>query len=322
MKFFNTTTAKLFLLSLSIVFNSLLWSIGCSQDYNTYGPNGVRPHTIKSSLKMEIWATINGEDKKLGNTPGVVKIPRCQHRTFYLTGLNLENASDYKKTIDHYQIEQIRLPKNITNQQLEKYCDKGLFKNLTVLYLVECKKLTHLPELAGNTKLAAIHLYKCENLDNLSGLADLTELRHLDLYGNKKLTSLFGLTGLVNLQMLDVTDYEKLSDLSGIKELKNLRSFSLVGPNSVDDFSPLSHLKNLTIINLTISKNLTDLSWASGLAGLEILNIQGCQNLANLSYLSSLKNLRMVVLTNCPQLKASDIQQLQKHLPNCEIIKN
>lgn len=126
---------------------------------------------------------------------------------------------------------------------------------------------------------------------DITPLANLTKLTDLHLDGNR-ISDITPLTGLTDLKKLDlgsnlVGDLSPLSGMTNLTEL-NLRS------NQINDLSPLSELTSLTELDLSVNQ-INDLSPLFGLTGLTKLRLD--YNL----------------------IDDSDIEELQKQIPGCEI---
>ena len=139
---------------------------------------------------------------------------------------------------------------------------------------------------------------------DLRPLKDLPEFERLELIGYEKITDagLVYLKGLIKLRTLDLDGCEKITDagLVHLKEMTNLETLGLSGCEKITD-AGLVHLKGLTNLQFLflMKTQITD-------AGLVHL-----KDLTNLEYL----DLRETPITD------SGVAELQKAVPNCEIIR-
>ena len=122
---------------------------------------------------------------------------------------------------------------------------------------------------------------------------DMAKLRsfHLHIRG---VTDISPLKGAINMDSLGIQDC-MLSDLTALAGMKNLKTLN-AHRNRISDLSPLAGLTNLRYLGLA-KNQITDLSSLAGL-----------------------KQLTYLTLRSNPKLTRAQIDQLQKALPNCEII--
>jgi Leucine-rich repeat (LRR) protein len=101
-------------------------------------------------------------------------------------------------------------------------------------------------------------------------------------------------------------------------DLEQVEGFVVIF-NQITDVSPLARLTNLKLLVLTSNK-ITDVTALGGLTQLRTLNLAGNQ-IKDVSPLAGLEQLKHLDLRKNPTLKKSEIEKLQKALPNC-IIKH
>lgn len=130
-------------------------------------------------------------------------------------------------------------------------------------------------------------------INDLSPLIELPNLTNLNL-NSTQISDLAPLAKLTNLTMLGL-NHNNIHDLSLLTQLTNLKNLYLWG-NNVSDLSPLSVLINLTSIDLSENE------------------------ISDLTPLEALTNLNFLVLSGNDNLTQAQVNNLQRKLPDCEII--
>ncbi|WP_052236353.1 hypothetical protein [Candidatus Protochlamydia amoebophila] len=207
--------------------------------------------------------------------------------------------TEFQRIINHFsnEIEAIHFADNVhlTNDYLLALKD---CKNLKVLYLQGCRKLTDagLAHLTPLEALQHLDLSRCANLTGagLTHLRPLVALQHLDLGGGYKLTDagLAHLRPLVALKHLNLSQGYKLTD-AGLAHLSSLVA--------------LQHL------DLSEGYKLTDagLAHLRPLVALQHLDLRGCQLTgAGLMHLRPLVALQHLVLARCRNLTDAGLAHL------------
>ena len=159
------------------------------------------------------------------------------------------------------------------------------------------------PEIVRNKNGEVIEFTGFSETDaDLKQVRDMPKLETLSLYANNITDAgLAHLKGLTNLQSLDlirtqITD----AGLVHLKELANLQYLVLMETQITN--AELIHLKGLT--------------------KLQSLDLRGTQITdAGLVHLKGLTNLKSLGLDFCLKIIDSGVAELQKALPNCEIIR-
>lgn len=161
----------------------------------------------------------------------------------------------------------------------------------SVLYLV-AKDITddELKQIGQLINLTTLNL-DYNYIYDITPLANLTKLTDLHLGGNR-ISDITPLTGLTNLKSLNL-NANLISDLTPLSGMTNLTTLDLWS-NQINDLSPLSELTSLTELDLSVNQ-INDLSPLFGLTGLTKLRLD--YNL----------------------IDDSDIEELQKQMPGCEI---
>ena len=171
------------------------------------------------------------------------------------------------------------------------------------IYAADWDHLSYCDEISDNHKIGLTlsingpdrcNLANC-GISDVSALTEQTQLTWLNLSGN------------------EIGD---VGDLSGLKQLKELH---LQG-NQLTDVSALKELGQLTKLDLSKNK-LTDLSELKELTQLEWLNLSK-NTLSDLSVLKELTQLEWLNLEKNRKLTKAQIEEVQKALPNCEILSN
>ncbi|HYG75544.1 MAG TPA: hypothetical protein VEK08_11125 [Planctomycetota bacterium] len=136
---------------------------------------------------------------------------------------------------------------------------------------------------------------KIENTGNLREIGSISSLRYLNLES----TTITSVSMLTNLRMLSVLD------LSYCRALRSISS--------------LAELRNLKVLDLSYCEFLEDFDALDRLARLNALSLNGCVWLQDLSCLKRLENLRLLSLYGCKNIRAEQIEELQRALPHCSI---
>jgi hypothetical protein len=321
-------------------------------------PKSPTPPTIAPSSKIMETTNIKKEDKSepkknatrkpAGNikaAPSNVRLVQLRDNVTYLADLNSDNISDYKKALEKRNIRRIALPGHLTDTLFKQCVDAGLFqenltllllndcvwitnisdlpylKNLTVLSMINCKKLKDLTPVENYKKLVSLslpptttnqqlrrlrekgvldHLVvlrmdRCTEITHLSDVANLKNLRHLLLPNCSKLTDISAIASLSSLQRIDFNYCSKLTDISAISKLKHLRSIQWISCYNLNitDLSLLSDLKALQTLRIH-GTGLTDISTLGELKNLAYLRIyvRGKNKMRGFSAISNLKKLR------------------------------
>jgi Leucine-rich repeat (LRR) protein len=219
----------------------------------------------------------------------------------------------------------------------------GLLKNLKIVSLRECSRLTKLPNLQsphlerlileGCTSLVEIHesigllkrlvllnLQSCKNLRNLpSSISNLKSLETLDLwkcYNLEKLPEQLGnMTALKELDVGLTAIKQVPSSFRLLTNLESLRFFGCVCLIESPEFSETSCLKELSFEGCT---SLVEIHESIGhLKRLKSLNFGRCKKLRNLpiSSICNLESLKAVMLSVCIEL-----DKLPKQLENMKAL--
>ena len=128
---------------------------------------------------------------------------------------------------------------------------------------------------------------------------------------------------------LTKADYEKVTTLKltdkQLTYVKGLEKFTqldhlFLGKNQLTDVKGLEKLTQLKTLNL-VGNQLTDVKGLEKLTKLKILHLNRNQ-LTDVKGLEKLTQLKELSLRDNPALTKAKIDELQKALPNCEILSN
>ena len=168
---------------------------------------------------------------------------------------------------------------------------------------------------------------------------DIKQLDELDLTGNK-LSDITCLSELTHFNSLYLS-FNDLTQLQPLEKHKNLLALTL-DENQLDDLAPLAGLSKLNLLSLNSNKisdlrpinkliylkylylgenQIVDIDSLKGLDNLVILDLSK-NELTNVKALGELTKLRSLNLLDNDGLKVAEIHDLQKALPNCEILSN
>ena len=161
--------------------------------------------------------------------------------------------------------------------------------------------------------LTSLCLYD-NQISDISALNNLTNLSYLYL-GNNQISDISALSNLTNLTYLYLGD-NQISDISALSNLTNLTELNL-NSNQISDISALSNLTNLSYLILAVNQ-ISDISALNNLTNLTRLHLHGNQ-ISDISALNNLANLSDVFLGD-NQISESDIEDMEKALPNCHIV--
>lgn len=178
-------------------------------------------------------------------------------------------------------------------------------------------------------------------LCDIKAIEKLTNLQHLDLDTIRrpqekipKWMKFMAKLGIMNLDKrfkIDLKPIEKLQNLrslgifdtpvsnfESIKDLANLKSLILYNTN-ISDLEPLRKLTNLECLDLA-NLHISTLEPLKNLNNLRILNLHD-NLMSDLEPLKEIKSLRRLDIRNCPNITDQQVLDLQKALPDLEIIR-
>ncbi|MBN2589849.1 MAG: hypothetical protein JXA96_08295 [Sedimentisphaerales bacterium] len=154
---------------------------------------------------------------------------------------------------------------------------------------------------------------------DLSPLENLVNLRELKLFG-VPFRDIKPLENLSNLESLWFAT-PRVKSLEPLEKLTNLKNLTLQRTSIIiSEPEQIRYLKNLDFLALEYSspKNLKPIS---NLTNLKILKIRYNYSLSNLDSLKEMANLKKLYIQDCPEITDQEIEDLQKALPNLEIIR-
>jgi energy-coupling factor transporter ATP-binding protein EcfA2 len=209
----------------------------------------------------------------------------------------------------------------------------GGFRNLQNLDLNN-RQINDLTSLSELNELKILNL-KDSTIEDFGSIEKLTQLRSLDLR-NTNIINLAPLAKLTQLQTLYLEDTQ-INDLRPLAALTQLRTLDLCH-TSIHDLSPLAKLTQLQTLNLA-STFIESISSLARLTQLQELDLERTQ-ITDLEPLAELTQLQILDLRYTPikdlkplaglvWLKAIDIlgtnaknlSHIEKHLPDCQILK-
>jgi Leucine-rich repeat (LRR) protein len=156
-----------------------------------------------------------------------------------------------------------------------------------------------------------------QEISDISALQDLVGLKSLSMMQNS-ICDLSPLGGCRNIQtiFLGENQVEDISPLAGLTELRTL----CLNQNKISNINALSGMEHLEFLALD-ENSVSDLSPIANLLQLNCLDVS--DNLAaDLSPLMGLKHMDNLNVRNNKNLRLTEVQNLQKELPNCEISHN
>ena len=166
-------------------------------------------------------------------------------------------------------------------------------------------------------KLGILKKYEPLPVIDLSPIENLSNLRELKLFGVpfQDINPLGNLSDLENLWIETVT-IESIEPLGKLKKLRNLTiCYSLA-----KDIEPLRNLTNLEFLSFERSM-VSDFKPISDLPNLKILKIRDNDSIKDIKSLKGMNNLKKLYIQDCPNITEQQIEDLQKALPNLEIVR-
>ena len=149
--------------------------------------------------------------------------------------------------------------------------------------------------------------------------ADLEKVTRLDFH-NDQLTDVTALEKCTQLKYLDLTDNKLTEAPKGLEKLTKLTFLELRGNQLTEVPKELEKLTKLTRLRLDYNK-LTDVKGLEKLTQLERLWLDDNQ-LTSVKGLEKLTKLTDLFLHDNPDLTKTQIAELQKALPKCQILSN
>lgn len=210
------------------------------------------------------------------------------------------------------RLTHLRLPSELTNEQIEWLLQKGVLTDLKSLTLTQTlwKDLSALPRLRNLTSLG---LVRCNMLTDVSSLVEFPNLESLQLSGCDRLTDVAALSELTNLHSLRLCYCGNLAHLPDLSGLSKMRSLDLSACDQLTDLTAISSLTTLTRLDVSFCRNRSDLSGIEGLTNLKSLNLRNCRRLTDISALAELTNIESLNLSQCTDLRdISSLANLEK----------
>ena len=162
-------------------------------------------------------------------------------------------------------------------------------------------------------RLDRVELVEIELLKKFMNL-QLLQLSQINYPANEipKWMSLMAKLGIFDI------DKRFALDLSPLEKLHNLEMLSL-SCTTINNFKPISGLVNLNYLDLNFT-TFSDLKPIRNLKNLYFLNINSSQ-VSDLKPIMEFKNCRTLFIQGCPNITDSQVEDLQKALPELEILR-
>ncbi|PKI38624.1 hypothetical protein CRG98_041057 [Punica granatum] len=222
---------------------------------------------------------------------------------------------------------------------LEKLPDISNLKNLSILCVFDCPKLSEIEGLGNLLPLRELvtdgcPLTKLDDLERLKSLAALSIAR-------SEVERLPDLSMLKNLKSLNVAYCRKLAEIRGLSRLHNLKwvfidscvsldrlpelpysmeKLYLRGCEQFREIEAVAELDLLQVLDISGCKSLRKLPNLSKLQRLESIVMKECENVTEIPGLEELSNLRRLSIFGCWALKLPDLSKQQDH--GLQIYKN
>ena len=267
-----------------------------------------------------------GQDDNLTHTPDEIIIPEPEPapdtaEEGIITGEDIITIDlSYSYITDEILADKIasgEIPQNTVildlshNQTISDVTPLKSLTKLTVLHL-EGNRISDITPLESLTGLICLQLER-NQVSDITPLESLTKLTVLNL-GSNQISDITPVQSLVKLTELHLGT-NQISDITPVQSLTMLTKLHL-GINLISDIKPLESLTNLKELGLLFNQ-ISDISPLGSLTNLTNLDLQHNQ-ISDVTPLGSLTNLTLLILHD-NQISDTQIRELRKALPNCEI---
>ncbi|KAM5561510.1 putative disease resistance protein RGA3 [Rosa sericea] len=263
----------------------------------------------------------------LGNAPS--RFPCLRTLGTYKTGNNMtiENISTRLTTLTSLAINGVKrltclpegmLKKNNSLTYLEiRSCDEltciapdvfGCCESLRSLIVLDCKKLSHLPD--GLDKLPLLERLRihggeyCPSLESIQITRGIASLRELKISSCEGLSSLeVGLHYCTSLQELNISGCPNLMSIPITQCMPSLRILEIISCKRLSSLGLLDYCISLQQLEIGLCDNLTSIPITEGITSLQRLRIYSCQRLLSLpSGLQFCTSLQDLEIAGCSSL--------------------
>lgn len=180
------------------------------------------------------------------------------------------------------------------------------------LSLNNCK-LVNLDQLKTFENMGSLELFGCEL--NAEEFGELPRMRTLKTdMSQEEITA--AVSGMTNLKTMLINNSD-ISDLSFMSSLPNLERLILRNCSQLTDCSGLMYAKSLKEFAVQCP-SVTDISAVSSLPNLKSMMVEINQEQADYTFLQRMQHLEELTIYS-KQFSYADAEQLQEHLPECEI---
>ena len=165
-------------------------------------------------------------------------------------------------------------------------------------------------------KLGILKKYESLPIIDLRPIENLTNLRELKLFGIpfQDIKPLENLSNLENLWLSTIM-IKNIKSLGKLKKLKNLTLCNC----TAEDIEPLRNLTNLEFLSFERSM-VSDFEPIYNLPNLKILKVID-DSIKDIESLKGMNNLKKLYIQDCQNITDQQIEDLQKALPNLEIVR-
>ena len=292
------------------------------------GSGLLKAKTFSSKLGFEVkYTDENGEVMIAGETPGKIRIPRCDSRRFIIHTLDEENLDDYIKEIRRKKLKRVIITSEISQEMLEKitsgcqglkifdfiageindYVCLSKLKKLVHLGISNCKNISSLPSF-GFREIESFELDEGEILTDISALSDSPGIKSLVLNNCPRLTDISVIEKFDNLYHLNLYGLSGLSDLTSAIRQQELLSLNLGKCNNITDLSLIQPLKCLQELQLEEWNHFSVSQPLELMPALRIFSAPNSSDLKDLSWLKNQSKLKDINLLGCENLE--DISEL------------
>lgn len=189
--------------------------------------------------------------------------------------------------------------------------------------------LSHMPIIVPKNSVSPKYVFvsKGNIIKPIFGLVEISNIRYIEKFPNLESVDLkicFPKKNIpvwmMRLSKLGIFDINKKFsiDLKPLAKLHRLRMIDLAG-SQIKDIEPLEGLNELEILIISYTQ-VNDIKPVRKLTKLKTLDISSTE-VSNLEFLRNLDHLQKLELRNCKKITNEQIEELQKALPNLEIVK-
>ncbi|PKI35485.1 hypothetical protein CRG98_044108 [Punica granatum] len=188
--------------------------------------------------------------------------------------------------------------------------------SLLVLRIRFCRALERLPDLSNLKNLSRLWVMQCRKLSEIEGLGNLLSLKDLNTNGCilMRLDGFERLDCLHNLKSLCINSCRSLTRLPGLPP--SLKELSLGGCEQLSEIEGVAELESLQKLDISSCRSLMKLPNLSKLQRLKRFVMRDCESVTEIPGLEELSNLWDFDIFGCKALKLPIFQSSECNAPN------